>query len=507
MKEIVISAEGLSLKELQSVLLGREVKLRLSTEVVERVKKNRDHLESLIAEGKIIYGVTTGFGRLSEVLIPKEDVKALQRNLLLSHSCGVGEPLPESISKLAMLLRINTLAKGFSGVRYELLERMVDMFNGGIVPIIPEKGSVGASGDLAPLAHMGLAVIGEGDVFFKGKKVKASEAFKEVGLSPYFELEAKEGIAIINGTPVMTAIGVDAFLRGKKLLKVADIAAAMSLEAMEGVPYAFDPRLQDIRGFEGQKVVASNVLRLIEGSDIVYKNEHMRVQDAYSLRCVPQVHGAVRDTLKHVGSVLEVEVNAVTDNPVFFEDEPNIISGGNFHGEPLGMVMDFLSIALSELGNISERRVARLVDSNLSGLPSFLVMKSGLNSGMMIPQYVAAALVSENKTLCMPAVVDSIPTSANQEDHVSMGTVAARKARSVSINVSYILAIELMVSSQGLEFRKRKMGVGTGIAYKQIRQHVAPLDKDRHMKVDIEVIREIVESNFTQKIEEKVGEL
>ncbi|MCD6419183.1 MAG: histidine ammonia-lyase [Synergistetes bacterium] len=507
MKEIVISAEGLGLKELQSVLLEREVKLRLSTEVVERVKKNRNHLESLIAEGRTIYGVTTGFGRLSEVLIPKEDVKALQRNLLLSHSCGVGEPLPESISKLAMLLRINTLAKGFSGVRYELLERMVDMFNEGIVPVIPEKGSVGASGDLAPLAHMGLAVIGEGDVFFKGKKVRASEAFKEVGLSPYFELEAKEGIAIINGTPVMAAIGVDAFLRGKKLLKVADIAAAMSLEAMEGVPYAFDPRLQDIRGFEGQKVVASNVLRLIEGSDIVYRNGHMRIQDAYSLRCVPQVHGAVRDTLKHVGSVLEVEVNAVTDNPVFLEDEPNIISGGNFHGEPLGMVMDFLSIALSELGNISERRVARLVDSNLSGLPSFLVMKSGLNSGMMIPQYVAAALVSENKTLCMPAVVDSIPTSANQEDHVSMGTIAARKARSVSINVSYILAIELMVASQGLEFRKRKMGVGTGIAYRQIRQHVAPLDKDRYMKIDIEIIREMVESNFTQKIEEKVGGL
>jgi len=507
LKRITISVEGLSLEELESVLLEEDLRLELSAEVVEKVKRNRRHLESLIAEGRTVYGVTTGFGRLSEVLIPKEDVKTLQRNLLLSHSCGVGEPLPKAVSRLAMLLRINTLAKGFSGVRYELLDRMVSMFNEGIVPVIPEKGSVGASGDLAPLAHMGLAVIGEGDVFFGGSVVRAADAFQRVGLPPYFELEAKEGIAIINGTPVMAAVGVDAFMRGRKLVKVADISAAMSLEAMEGVPYAFDPRLQEIRGFDGQKVVASNILKLIDGSSIIYDNGHMRVQDAYSLRCVPQVHGAVRDALRYVGDVLSVEINAVTDNPVFFEDEPSVISGGNFHGEPVGMAMDFLSIALSELGNISERRIARLVDNNLSGLPAFLVMKSGLNSGMMIPQYVAAALVSENKTLCMPAVVDSIPTSANQEDHVSMGTISARKARSVSVNVSYILAIELMVAAQGLEFRKRQIGLGTNFAYRLVRSRVGALDKDRQMKGDIESIRDMIEGDFIRQVEEKVGEL
>ncbi len=507
MGEIFVDGENLRLEDLVKVA-KHGWKVRLADGVKEKVESSRRVIERAIESRKVIYGITTGFGDLAKVLIPPEKVRELQRNLIRSHSCGVGEPLPPEIVKGAMLLRLNTLAKGFSGVRYEVLEFLAEMINRDICPVVPMKGSVGASGDLAPLAHIALAMMGEGEVFYKGKRVPASLALKEELLPPVV-FEAKEGIALINGTPVMAAVGALALNEAFKLFKIADIALSLSLEALKGVPDAFDPRIHKLRPHPGQMACASNVLNLIRDSEIIYGMPRERVQDAYSLRCAPQVHGASRDAASFVKIVLEREFNAVTDNPIVFPESGDVISGGNFHGEPLALSFDFLSMALSEIANISERRVARLVDGHLSGLPDFLIFSKGVNSGFMIAQYVAAALASENKILSHPASVDSIPTSANQEDHVSMGMNSALKLLRVIDNLYKVLSIEVLASCQGIDFRKPlKPGKGTEVAYSIVREKVPFLVEDVPLYLEISKVEELLRgSEFLQEVEDSIGGL
>lgn len=456
-------------------------KVELDDSAIAFVERGSEMVSSWVREGKSIYGVTTGFGDLASTAIPPEKSEELQENLLKSHACGVGEPFSEDVTRAIMLLRVNTLIRGFSGISLKTLQLLVDYLNFGIHPVIPEQGSVGASGDLCPLSHLGISLLGLGDVVYEGKRMPASEALSKANLKP-IRLGPKEGLALNNGTTVMTAVASLVLYDALELAPLADVAAALSLEALKGVPYAFDPRTHELRPHEGQQIVARNILNLIDSSEIIEKYKHDRVQDAYSLRCVPQVHGASRDALDYVKNKIQIEINSVTDNPLIFPAEGEAISGGNFHGQPIALAMDFLGIALSEIGNISERRVARLVDHKLSGLPPFLISESGVNSGFMIPQYVAAALVSENKGLSHPASVDSIPTSANQEDHVSMGMYAARKASNILKNVRNILAIEFLTASQGLDFLKPlKAGKGTGKVHQAIREVVPFIQKDEYL--------------------------
>ncbi|MCD6363926.1 MAG: histidine ammonia-lyase [Synergistetes bacterium] len=507
MGEILVDGESLRLEDLVRVAkYGWKVKL--TNDVKEKVERSRGVIEQAIELRKVIYGITTGFGDLARILIPPEKVRELQRNLIRSHSCGVGDPFPPEIVRGAMLLRLNTLAKGFSGVRYEILEFLAEMINRDICPVVPTKGSVGASGDLAPLAHIALTMMGEGEVFYKGKRIPASLALKEELLPPIV-FEAKEGIALINGTPVMAAVGALALNEAFRLFKLADLALSLSLEALEGVPDAFDPRIHKLRPHPGQMACASNVLKLIQESEIIYGTQRERVQDAYSLRCSPQVHGASRDVASFVRSVLEREFNSVTDNPIVFPESGDVISGGNFHGEPLALSMDFLSIALSEVANISERRVARLVDGHLSGLPDFLVFSKGVNSGFMIAQYVAAALASENKVLSHPASVDSIPTSANQEDHVSMGMNSALKLLKVVDNLYKVLSIEILASCQGIDFRKPlKPGKGTRVAHSLVREIIPFLIEDVPLYLEIAKAEELLRGEeFLREVEDSVGGL
>ncbi|HDQ93372.1 MAG TPA: histidine ammonia-lyase, partial [Synergistetes bacterium] len=420
----------------------------------------------------------------------------------------VGEPFPEHIVRAIMLLRINSLIRGFSGISMGTLSRLVDLLNLGIHPVIPCKGSVGASGDLCPLSHLAIALLGLGDVFFRGKRISASEALRINGLEPV-KLGPKEGLALNNGTAAMTGVAAMATWEALSLLKTADIISAVSMEALRGVPYAFDPRTHELRPHHGQIKVARNIRRLIEGSQIVEKHKKERVQDAYSLRCIPQVHGASRDGLDYVHEKIQIEINSVTDNPLIFPAEGEAISGGNFHGQPVALAMDFFGIAMAEIGSISERRSARLVDGKLSGLPPFLVANSGINSGFMIPQYAAAALVSENKVLAHPSCVDSIPTSANQEDHVSMGMYSARKGMEILENVRNTLAIELLLASQGVDFsRPLKPGAGTTVIHELVRTEVPHLDEDRFLHpMILKVIQRIEDGSYLKGVEDAVGEL
>ncbi|MDD4184498.1 MAG: histidine ammonia-lyase [Candidatus Izemoplasmatales bacterium] len=437
-------------------------------------------VQEIVRGDKAVYGINTGFGKLSSVAIRREEVKKLQENLLMSHACGVGEPFHNEVVRGMMLLRINALVKGYSGIRLEVLEKMVEFLNKDLVPVVFSQGSLGASGDLAPLSHMSLPLVGLGEVYYQGQRYPAKEGLKLADITPLSAFEAKEGLSLINGTQAMTSVGAlvlyDAFI----LEKTASLSLAMTLEALEGIIDAFDERIHQLRGHQGQMDVAARIRKLLSDSRLITKDGEKRVQDAYSLRCAPQVHGACLDVLREVKAVLEKEMNAVTDNPIVFTKTKEVISAGNFHGEPLALAFDSLAVALSELANISERRIERLVNAALSnGLPPFLVKTPGINSGFMIVQYSAAALVSENKVLSHPASVDSIPSSANQEDHVSMGTIAARKAAQVHKNALNVIAMELMTAAQAIDFRGGdKLAPITKIAYQELRKMIPFIEND-----------------------------
>ncbi len=480
----------------------------LDSEQLEKVERARSYVEQLLAKGKPVYGINTGFGKLSETLISRDNVAHLQRNLILSHSCGVGPPLPPQVVKAMIILRANALMQGHSGIRGAVIQSLIDLVNRGVVPFVPGQGSVGASGDLVPLAHMAAVLIGAGQAYYHDELLPGGEALARAGLTPV-TLQAKEGLALINGTQCMTAFGVHALFDSELILKTADLAGALTMEALEGIPHSLDERVHALRPHPGQVAVARNLRRVLEGSGLVYRKETNKVQDAYSLRCIPQVHGASRDAYHYVENVLGTEINSVTDNPVLFPEDDTVISAGNFHGQPVALALDFLGIALAEMANISERRIERLVNPQLSGLPPFLSASSGLNSGYMIIQYTAAALVSENKVLAHPASVDSIPTSANQEDHVSMGSVSARKLHSIVANVQNVLAIELLCACQALEFREReKLAPVTAGVYALVREHIPPLKEDRYLEPEIRKMRELITSGeILWAVENIIGEL
>ena len=446
-----ISKEHLSLERVKEII-DKKMTLELSPEATEAVVKCREYLDRKMDDiGRPVYGVTTGFGSLYNVTIPKEDLSQLQHNLVMSHACGTGDKVRPEIVKLMLLMKIQSLSYGHSGVQLITLQRLIDMFNDDILPVVYQQGSLGASGDLAPLAHMSLPLIGLGDVLYKGKVRPAAEVWAEKGWEP-IRLQSKEGLALLNGTQFMSAHAVWSILKSMRLSKWADIIGAISLDAYDGRIEPFLPLTHQLRPHKGQISTGERFLEILEGSELIRRpKEH--VQDPYSFRCIPQVHGAVKDNIMYVKSVLENEINSATDNPNIFPDEDMVISAGNFHGEPIAIPMDSLAIAMSELASISERRTYQLIHG-LRGLPKYLVAEPGLNSGFMIPQYTAASIVSQNKGLCWPASCDSIPSSQGQEDHVSMGSNAATKLVRVVDNVETVLAIELFNAAQALEFRR-----------------------------------------------------
>ncbi|NGQ97122.1 histidine ammonia-lyase [Brevibacillus sp. SYP-B805] len=487
-----ISLDGESLTIEQVAAIARHhAPVALTPEAVRRVEASRQMVEKMVEEQKVVYGITTGFGKFSDVVIPPDEVSRLQENLIMSHACGMGEPYPAEVVRAMMALRINALAKGYSGIRMETLQQLIEMCNRGVHPVIPEQGSLGASGDLAPLAHMVLVMIGKGEAEYQGKRMAGKDALAAAGLSP-IQLKAKEGLALINGTQAMTALLCLALYDARILLESAEVIAAMTVEALRGIPKAYDPQLHQVRPHPGQQESARRLLQHLKGSDRTTDQGQLRVQDPYSLRCIPQVHGATRDTLEYVWAAVTRECNSVTDNPVLFAETGDVISGGNFHGQPMALAADFLAIAVAELANISERRTERLVNPQLSGLPGFLTPNGGLHSGFMITQYVAASIVSENKVLCHPASVDSIPSSANQEDHVSMGTTAARKLRTVVGNVRKVLAIEYLAAAQAIDFTDGKLGEGTQKAYDILRREIPRLEADREMHSDMAKAEELL---------------
>jgi histidine ammonia-lyase len=476
---------------------------------MRKIIEARRLVDRWVKESKTVYGITTGFGALSDVAISIEDTRKLQQNVLVSHAAGVGPILDLESVRAVMALRIKDFARGNSGIRLETVECLVKMMNRGVCPVVPEKGSVGASGDLIPLAHLGLVLIGLGEAFYGGKSMSGAEALRQSRLNP-IELEAGEGLALVNGTQVMTAIGGLAVYDSIQLSKIADIAAAMSLEVLMGSKMEFNQRIHELRPHAGQAASADNMERIIRNSEIISSHKDCsRIQDAYTLRCSPQVHGATRDAVSYARKVIETEMNSSTGNPLIFPETQDFLLGGNFHGQPVALALDFLAMAVSEIGNISERRVERLVNPSLSGLPAFLVSDGGLNSGLMIAQYTAAALVSENKVLSHPACVDSIPTSANKEDHVSMGTISARKCRDVVKNTEHVAAIELLCAAQAMDlFTNLKPGEGTRAAYEEIRKAVPHLESDRVLAPDIEKILKLVKENtILDAVERRVGKL
>lgn len=506
---IILDGNTLSVEEVVEVARFNK-KVQISKDQVEKIKESRAFVEEAVAKKEVIYGITTGFGRFSDVSISEEDTSTLQRNLIISHATGVGRPFDREVVRAMLVLRSNALIKGYSGVELSTIETMVDMLNKGVHPQIMSQGSVGSSGDLAPLAHMVLPMIGEGEAEYKGQILAGKDAMGKAGIET-IELSAKEGLGLINGTQAMTANAVLAVYDGERLLKEADIIGSLSFEALEGVIDAFDPRVQELRPHQGQIDVAENFRKILEGSKLATRQGEKRVQDAYSIRCIPQVHGGSREAFTYVKSIIETEINSVTDNPLIFtDDNPMAISGGNFHGQPVAIAMDVLSILVSEIGNISERRTAKLVDPSQShGLPGFLAKDGGLNSGFMIPQYVAAALVSENKVLAHPASVDSVPTSANQEDHVSMGTIGARQAREILINVQNILGIELICACQGIDFRgSENLASGTKAAYDRLRQDVKFQDIDVVMYPEVHKAQDMIKDHsILEAVEEEIGSL
>lgn len=507
MNKVLIDGNSLTLEDFVNVIRNNYT-VELTEQAVKKVEKSRQIVDRFVKDEKVVYGITTGFGKFSDVHISKEQTKTLQRNLIISHACGVGQPLDEEVVRGIMLLRANALAKGYSGIRLSTLNTLIDMLNKGVHPLIPEKGSLGASGDLAPLSHMVLVMLGEGKAYYKGELLTGIEAMKKAQI-PIVELTSKEGLALINGTQVMTSIGALTLYDAMNLSKTADIIAALTVEALNGIVDAYDKKVHSVRGHKGQLNTSVNLIKLLEDSNMTTRQGEIRVQDAYSLRCIPQIHGGSKDAIEYVKDKIDIEINSATDNPLIFDETEEVISGGNFHGQPMALSFDFLGIALSELANVSERRLERLVNPALSGLPAFLSSNGGLNSGFMIVQYSAASLVSENKVLAHPASVDSIPSSANQEDHVSMGTIAARKARSILENSTKVLAMELLAACQAIDLRgKKELGKGTEIAYNIVRNKISPIDEDRIMYKEINTCEDIVKSNaILEEVEQEIGKL
>jgi histidine ammonia-lyase len=502
--KVLIDGINLTLEDFISVTRHNAI-VSIAEDAVEKIYKSRAVVDEFVEEGKVVYGVTTGFGNFSEVVISKEESKKLQKNLIISHAVGGGNPFDTEIVRGIILLRINNLCKGYSGIRYETINTMVEMLNKFVHPVIPEKGSLGASGDLVPLSHMVLPMLGLGKAELDGEIMTGKSAMEKAGIE-LVELTSKEGLALINGTQVMTSIGAHTIYDAIQLMDIADLSASMTFEALLGITTALDHRIHEVRPHEGQIETAKNILHMLEGSEMTTVQGEVKVQDAYSIRCTPQVHGASRDAINFVRNKIEIEMNSVTDNPIIFEDTKEGISSGNFHGQPVALAFDFMCIALAEMANISERRIERMVNPALSGLPAFLVENGGINSGLMIVQYSAAALVSENKILCHPASVDSIPSSANQEDHVSMGTIGARKAREVYKNVRRVIAMEFMCAAQAIDLRRmqnnqlkvddsmkdqtlelsiKKLGKVTSKAYAMVRSVVPMLIEDKELYEDI----------------------
>ena len=492
---ILIDGETLKLEEIARVARA-EATVELSPAAVERVEASRALVERVAAGSEPSYGINTGFGTLAEVRIEKKDLRQLQCNLLRSHAAGVGSPLSLPECRALLLLRANVLAKGFSGIRLPTLALAIDMLNRGVVPVVPERGSGGASGDLAPLAHLALTLIGEGEAFFQGVRLPSKEALFRAGLQPV-TLEAKEGLALVNGTQAMTAVGVLALLRSEGLADLADLAGAMTLEGLLGSHRPFSSEIQRVRPHPGQIACARQLREFLADSELVESHANCaKVQDPYSLRCMPQVHGAARDGISFARGVLQIEVNSATDNPLVFTDSDTIVSGGNFHGQPVSLALDVLAMALTQLSTISERRVEQLVNPSLSGLPPFLAKNSGLNSGFMIAQVTSAALVAESRILCHPASVDSIPSSAGREDHVSMGMTAALKVRQVAEHTCSCLAIELLAAAQAIDLRlPLKAGRGVRSAHQLIRSRIPTINEDRQLSIDIQAMQQIIDGD------------
>ena len=499
-KEIVI--DGHSLTAEQFVAVARyNAKVTVSEEAFAAMRRSRDLAEKIASEKRVAYGITTGFGDFARVAVPEEMSNTLSTNLILSHCTATGDPYSEEVVRGMMLLRANALCGGFSGVRTILVENLVAMLNKGVHPVVPQKGSLGASGDLAPLAHMSLPLLGKGRAVYQGVEMSGKEAMDKAGIPTLETLACKEGLGLTNGTCAMTSVGTLAWYDSLCAAQLADLISSMTMEGLTGLLNAFDPRVQAVRPHPGQMRVAKNIRMLNEGSEILSNCQNDRVQDAYSLRCIPQVHGAIRDALDYVGEKIRIELNAVTDNPLVFLDDETVISGGNFHGEPMALAFDFLGIACSEIADISERRLERMVNAALSnGLTPFLTTQGGVNSGYMIVQYAAASMVSENKVLAHPASVDSIPSSANQEDMVSMGTTAARKAGWIVQNTLSVLADELLTACQAINIRRRLNTHGQGISpihqqvYDRVRSEIPFYEVDRELWPDIKAAEALVRS-------------
>ncbi len=510
MEKFIVGNKKLTLEDLINVTRNN-YQVEISEEAYEKIDKARSLVDCYVKNKKVSYGITTGFGKFCDTVISEEETGTLQKNLIMSHACGVGNPLSIEIARGIMLLRIINMSKGHSGVRRIIINTLVDMLNKGVTPFIPEKGSLGASGDLAPLSHMVLVMLGLGQAYYNDILMSGKDAMEKAGIKIIDKLSSKEGLALINGTQVMTSIGAHVTYDAINLMKHLDLAGALTMESQNGITCAFDHRIHEIRGHKGQIDTAQNFRNILLESKNTTKQGEIRVQDPYVFRCIPQIHGASKDALQYIKHKIEIEMNAVTDNPIIFSDTDDVISGGNFHGQPMALPFDFLGIAISEMANVSERRIERLVNPALNnGLPAFLVNGGGVNSGFMIVQYSAASLVSENKVLAHPASVDSIPSSANQEDHVSMGTIAARKAGEILKNARNVIAMELLAGAQGIDLRKtqNKLGRGTKKVYEEIRKIVSYYDKDRVMNLDINAIEELIKTNkIIEIVEKEIGEL
>lgn len=510
--KLTLSGNTLSIGNLYAAAMNFDRTIAIAPSATKAMQRSRSLVEEWLKNDEVIYGVTTGFGEFANVRIPFDKIELLQRNLIVSHAAGAGDPLPYEVVRAMMILRVNALAKGFSGIRPETVEFIVRFFNAGLIPVVPSQGSVGSSGDLVQLAHLVLTMMGHGSIYDSATKsiVTAKRALKKYSLTP-LRLTAKEGLALINGTQMMTSFASLIVHESLQLMKLADISCALSVEALKGTDTAFDERIHRLRPYKGQLAAASNLRRLMRQSEIRESHRHHddRVQDAYSLRCTPQVHGASRDAIEYVASKVEIEINSANDNPLIFPQEKEHLEGGNFHGQPMALAMDFAGIALAEFANISERRTERMVNGALSRLPRFLTSNGGLNSGLMIAQYTAASLVSENKVLAHPASVDSIPTSANQEDHNSMGSIAAQKCWRILKNAQTVIAIEMMTAAQGIDFHAPlKCGKGTEAAYRTIRRSIPHLEEDRVLHDDIQASLGLLKSGeILQRVEKAVGPL
>ncbi len=511
MNQVLIDGHSLTIEQLHLVAKAplKSLNISITEQSLQAMQKSRDYVFAIVEKGAPVYGINTGFGALASKHIPKKDLAKLQVNLIRSHCTGVGAPFSKTITRAIMLLRANCLASGFSGVNPDIVQLLISFLNHHITPVVPCKGSVGASGDLAPLSHIALALIGEGDVEFQGKIVSSSFAIDQIGLKPAV-LGPKDGLALINGTAVMAALGAFAIEEAKRVMKLADICSALTLDGVRGTARAYHPLITSLKPHLGQLASTDNLQKLLKGSEILVSHpEDGKVQDPYSLRCVPQVHGACRQTLRHADEVLTVELNSVTDNPLIFVDQDEVISGGNFHGEALALSMDYLAMGLAEIANISERRIEKMMNPTFSDLPAFLTADSGLNSGLMIAHVTAAALASENKGLCHPASVDSIPTSTDKEDHVSMGVTSGRKLLEVLQNTKTVLAIELLCNTQALDFqRPLKSSPALEIIHSVIRKHVPHIEEDRVFAKDIQSILSLIDNNdLLNSVENTIGEL